>query len=145
MKLLVTALVLAVSMVFSLPAAHAAGDGLTEKMNALFPKKQAEPSKREVPAAPALSAPEAFAKVSGPKAALTWSEVAGATEYHVQVATDPNFKWLVSNEYHVKGTTFEANNLEAGKTYYWRVAAVNTHNWDTFRKSVFATSSFNAQ
>lgn len=145
MKFLVSALVLAVSMVFAAPATYAAGDGLTQKMNSLFPKPKADPSKREVPVAPVLSAPKAFSKVSGGKASLTWGEVAGASEYHVQVATDPNFKWLVNNDYHVKATNFETAALEAGKTYYWRVAAVKTSNWDTFRKSVFAHSTFVAE
>lgn len=118
------------------------GGGLTEKMNALFPKPKTDPAKSDVPAKPDLASPAYYASVAGDKTTLTWKAVAGADEYHVQVATDANFKWLVANDYHFKGTSFEVTGLEAGKHYFWRVAAVKSKNWDTFRKSFFAMSMF---
>lgn len=122
---------------------HGGGHGqLAEKMNALFPHKQADPGKRDVPAKPELESPAYFAKITGAQTTLKWKEVANAEEYHVQVATDANFKWLVANDYHVKGGTFEATNLEPGKHYFWRVAAVKPSNWSTFRRSFFAMSMF---
>lgn len=126
--------------------AHGGGGGhhgdLTEKMNALFPQPQADAEKRKVPEKPELAGPASFSKIEGGKVTLQWKAVEGADEYHVQLATDPNFKWLVANDYHVKATSFDASGLEPGKHYFWRVAAVKSHNWSTFRRSFFASSSF---
>nr|BFD64464.1 hypothetical protein BdHM001_31450 [Bdellovibrio sp. HM001] len=122
---------------------HGGGHGgLTEKMNALFPQPKADPTKNEVPAKPQLESPGYYQAIKADKTTLTWKAVAGADEYHVQVATDANFKWLVANEYSVKGNSFEVTGLEAGKHYFWRVAAVKSNNWSTFRKSFFAMSMF---
>lgn len=152
MKTLVSLLAFALTLVLTSPVlaedaaqggGHGGGHGgLTEKMNALFPQPEKDPAKNEVPAKPELVSPAYFASVKADKTALTWKAVAGADVYHVQVATDPNFKWLVANENAVKGTTFEATGLEAGKHYFWRVAAVKSNNWSTFRKSFFAMSMF---
>lgn len=148
MKILVSLLAFAFTLALTSPsvaeeAAHGGGHGnLAEKMNSLFPQPQEQPAKHDVPAKPELASPAYFSEIKGDKASLQWKAVAGADEYHVQVATDPNFKWLVANDYHVKATSFEATGLEAGKHYFWRVAAVKTANWDTFRKSFFAMSMF---
>ena len=147
MKVLVSLLAFAATLALTSPSlaeeGHGGGHGgLSEKMNSLFPPKQAQAEKRDVPAKPELAAPAFFAKVAGDKTNLEWKAVAGADEYHVQVATDPNFKWLVANEYHHKATSFEVTGLEAGKQYFWRVAAVKDNNWTTFRKGFFAQSMF---
>lgn len=148
MKILLSLLAFAATLALTSPSLAEEGSGggghgnLAEKMNALFPPQKAQPAKREVPGKPELSAPAYFSQVTGDKATLQWKEVTGADEYHVQVATDPNFKWLVANEYHHKATSFEAAGLEAGKQYFWRVAAVKSTNWDTFRKGFFAMSMF---
>lgn len=142
-SLLAFALTLTLTSVSLAEGGHGGGHGnLAEKMNSLFPEPQAQPEKRAVPAKPDLSSPAYFSEVKGDKVELKWTAVPGADEYHVQVATDPNFKWLVANEYHHKTTSFEATGLEAGKHYFWRVSAVKSKNWDTFRKSFFATSMF---
>jgi hypothetical protein len=116
--------------------------GLAAKMNALFPQPADHPDKRKVPEKPELSSPAYFTEIKGDKATLQWKAVEGADEYHVQVATDPNFKWLAANDYHVKATSFDVSGLEAGKHYFWRVAAVKSENWKTFRRSFFAGSMF---
>lgn len=146
MKILISLVAFAMTLALSTQSLAAGGAGghgdLTEKMNALFPPKEAKPEKRDVPAKPELVAPSYFATINGDKTNLEWKAVEGAGEYHVQVATDANFKWLVANEYHVKANNFEVSGLKAGHHYYWRVAAVKPNNWDTFRKSFFATSMF---
>lgn len=149
MKILVSLFAFALTLALTSPSLAADGGGhggghggLTEKMNALFPQPEPKTEKREVPAKPELVAPTYFSSVNGDKVTLQWKAVEGADEYHVQVATDPNFKWLVSNENFAKGTSFEVTGLEAGKHYFWRVAAVKSHNWSTFRKSFFAMSMF---
>ena len=150
MKILISLITFVCTLALTSPSVAAEGGGehggghgnLTEKMNALFPHKKADPEKSNVPAKPELAGPAYFSKIDADKTTLTWKAVPTADEYHVQVATDPNFKWLTANEYHVKDTTFEATNLVPGKHYYWRVAAVKSTNWSTFRKSFFAMSMF---
>lgn len=118
---------------------------LNKEMNSLFPEKQKNASLSASPAAVKLVAPQFLGKVSGTSAKLEWTDVNGASNYHVQVATDPNFKWLVANDAWVKGTSFEATQLEAGQTYYWRVAAVRSQNESMFTKSLFTSSAFTTQ
>lgn len=113
-------------------------------MNSLFPEKKANPEVARTPATVELLTPKFLAKVEG-AAHLEWKEVSGADAYHLQVATDPNFKWLLVNDHFVKGTSFEFDKAEAGKKYFWRVAAYNTHNDSMFNKSLFNSSAFVAK
>lgn len=92
-----------------------------------------------------LETPAAFAKVQGGSATLKWTESQGADSYHVQVATDPNFKWLVKNENFYKGTSMDVGGLEAGKQYFWRVAGMKGDNDPEYIKGFFANSSFEAR
>lgn len=112
------------------------------EMNKLFPKKEADLTKRVPPAKPELVSPEFHATVDAKAVELKWKEVSGATHYHVQVAKDPNFKWLVSDNFEVKETSFKVEGLEAGKNYFWRVLSVNKNMEQLFTKSPFAPSSF---
>ncbi|MGZ3772511.1 MAG: fibronectin type III domain-containing protein [Pseudobdellovibrionaceae bacterium] len=147
MKILVSVLTfaftLALTSISVAEEAHVGGhENLPEKMNSLFPQPQPQLTKRQVPAKPELANPAFNSQVNGNKISLQWKQVSGADEYHVQVATDSTFKWLVAEDFHVKATSYEVVGLTAGTKYYWRVAAVNTQNWNTFRKSFFAMNSF---
>ena len=115
---------------------------LNEKMNSLFPEKQPNSAVSAVPETVKLTSPKFLSQVLAGSVKLEWSPIAGATNYHVQVATDPNFKWLVSNDQWVKTNSFEASQLEAGKKYYWRVAAVKSQNDAMYTKSLFVSSVF---
>lgn len=122
---------------------HGGGhEDLGKKMNSLFPPKEADMAAQAVPAKPELTSPEYFQAIKGETTTLKWKAAQGAQVYHVQVATDSNFKWLVAENHDVKDTSFEVTKLEAGKHYFWRVASVRPDNWKTFRKSYFATSIF---
>jgi hypothetical protein len=153
MKILVSvfAFVLTLTLAFNTLASeeshggHGGHEELSKKMNSLFPEKEANLAARKAPEKPALTSPAYFAAIKGNAVKLEWKASEGAEEYHVQVATDPNFKWLVTENFAVKGTSFDLSTLEAGKQYYWRVAAVKPNNWSTFRKSFFATSMFETQ
>jgi hypothetical protein len=107
-----------------------------------FPKKEADKSLATRPAAPELVEPLFMTNVTNGAVTLKWKEVPGSTNYHLQLATDPNFKWLVVNETLFTGTYFEAKNLEAGKHYYWRVAAQKGTNEPAYTKSAFNKSMF---
>ncbi len=107
-----------------------------------FPKKEADRTLAIRPVAPELLEPVFMTKVTNGAVTLKWKEVPGTTNYHLQLATDANFKWLVVNEVLYKGTYFEAKNLEAGKHYYWRVASQKGDNEPTYTKSGFNKSMF---
>lgn len=110
-------------------------------MNSLFPEKQKIAKLSARPSVVDLVSPKFMAKVTG-TAKLEWKAVAGANAYHVQVATDPNFKWLIADDHFVKTNSFEVTKTEAGQKYYWRVAAENTENDSMFTKSNFVSSVF---
>lgn len=119
----------------------AAGHEAKAEENIGIAQPEFDASKSFAPAKPKLAEPAAFAKVSGP-VQLKWAAVDTATNYHVQVATDPNFKWILVEDHFVQPTEFTFSTGEAGKTYWWRVAAVKNNNKPTHMKSFFASSSF---
>lgn len=118
---------------------------LATRMNSLFPEKQKDPIVGSRPEITKLTAPKFLSKVAAGSVKLEWTAVENTTNYHVQVATDPNFKWLVANNTNVQGTSFEAANLEAGKRYFWRVASVKSDNISMFTKSIFVSSAFDTK
>ncbi len=131
------------------PAAdsHAASDKHKDQaaeMNSLFPPLERNSKLTARPAAVELTAPKFLAKVSG-EAKLEWKAAKGANSYHIQVATDPNFKWLVAQEQMLKITSFSFTKTESGKKYYWRVAAFNSDNDAMYTKSNFTSSVFVAK
>ena len=126
---------------------HEANSGhkdLSSEMNSLFPEKQKIIQLGTTPAVVEIKAPKFLSKITTP-AKLEWKEARGANAYHVQVATDPNFKWLVAEDHFVKTTSFEVTKTEAGRKYYWRVAAYNTDNDSMYAKSNFSGSVFVAK
>lgn len=121
---------------------HAEGKGQHRDNTGLFPQPKADLSRGTPPASPELTAPAFQSKVADTEVALTWNASEGANAYHVQVATDPNFKWLKADEHWVKDTTFQVKDLEKGKHYYWRVAPWRDANKAASNKGSFAVSTF---
>jgi hypothetical protein len=121
---------------------EAAKHGGGEHKAPLFPQPVADKSKVALPGTPELVEPAFMTKVTGAAVTLKWNSVIGADFYTVQVATDPNFKWLVTADPLHKTTTFEVKGLEAGKHYYWRVFAGKSDNDATYTKSLAAKSMF---
>lgn len=56
--------------------------------------------------------------------ALSWSAVAKATGYWLEVALDPTFKKMVVSRWGLMQSSFQAQDLEPG-LYYWRVASLD--------------------
>ncbi len=128
------------------PAAHAGGHGnLSEKMNSLFPEKQKNENVGARPNKTELTSPIFLATVGAGTVKLKWKDTATATDYHVQIATDPNFKWLVANEKFVKTTSYEFAKAESGKRYFWRVASFKADNNSSYTKANFVSSAFNVK
>ncbi len=98
-----------------------------------------------VPAKTRLLSPKALDKISGGSVSLKWEAVPNAEVYHVQVATDPRFKWMVSEKMDVTGESYNVAGLESGKQYFWRVAARRPTNDAGYTKGAFTFSSFEIQ
>ena len=114
------------------------------KMSSLFPTKQKNADLGARPAVTELTSPAFLAVVGAGSVKLEWKAVPTATDYHVQVATDPNFKWLVANEKFVKTNSYDFK-AEAGKRYFWRVASFKGDNNPSYTKSNFVGSAFNVK
>lgn len=111
-----------------------------EKVAKVMPQPVADKAKATLPSKVELVEPKAFATVSGTSVELQWKAATGATSYRVQVAKDPNFKWLVTQQDFVKDTKFTISGLEAGAEYHWRVFPWAKENDPTWT-SGFATRS----
>jgi subtilisin-like proprotein convertase family protein len=77
------------------------------------------------PGAPTLLTPPNGATGTSTSAVLTWSAVANATGYTVEVATDAGFTNIIHTN-SVAGTTDTVNGLAILTQYFWRVRAENT-------------------
>lgn len=113
-----------------------------ERKNDFFPRKPADKSLSARPEIPTLQEPKALSQVSGDKVTLKWAPVPTAESYRLQVATDPNFKWLVTQQDFYKNTSFDLTGLQAGNHYFWRVYAMKTNNEAGFSSSFPSVSSF---
>ncbi|MBX3016489.1 MAG: fibronectin type III domain-containing protein [Bdellovibrionaceae bacterium] len=104
------------------------------------PQPVADLTKSTLPGRVSLTEPKALAKVDA-TVTLKWTAATGADVYHVQVAKDPRFKWLVVDNANVTGESFQTPALEAGP-YFWRVAGRKPANDATYTKGYFTNSSF---
>ncbi len=102
----------------------------------LFPPKTPIKELTTRPEAPQNLEPAPFTNTGTTSVVLKWGLVEGADQYHLQVATDPNFKWLIYNGEFEKTNSYPLSGLEAKKTYYWRVWAKKTKNDPTYTKSL---------
>jgi hypothetical protein len=138
MKLL--SILLGFALVLAL-STQAIAKGEEHGNGALYPPPKANLEDSALPGKVELVEPTFNSSVSG-SVTLKWNEVANAQNYHLQVATDPNFKWLKADEHMYTGTSYEVKDLEAGKHYYWRVAATNQGKWVGSTKGYYSKSMF---
>lgn len=124
----------------ALAAEDAHGEGHGHGHDVGVPQPVADRSKVAVPGRVELTEPKALAKVDA-TVTLKWTASAGADVYHVQVAKDPRFKWLVVDNANVTGESFQTPSLDAGP-YFWRVAGRKPTNDASYTKGFFTTSSF---
>lgn len=114
----------------------------SEGLKPLFEIKPADKSVTTAPDAIKVIEPAWFAKLTSNSTVLKWTASPTATQYHLQVATDPNFKWLVVNDYNVKDTQYTLENLEKQTQYYWKVYPVKGDNEPSYLKGKYAKSMF---
>lgn len=63
---------------------------------------------------------------------LTWTALAGATVYHVQVSTNPAFSSFVYENENLAATSIGLTNLNGKTNYYFRVKGKNQNNSGDF-------------
>jgi uncharacterized protein YjdB len=78
-----------------------------------------------VPAVPTLLSPSNGAKDLSLSPSLQWNAVTGAKTYRIQISKESSFGTILIDNATLTGNTFQANNLEEGVAYYWRVNAAN--------------------
>jgi hypothetical protein len=92
------------------------------------------------PVAPVLVSPGNGSYFDSQSTTLNWSAVPGATEYDLQVATDPLFLNLVVDMQGITGASFDLSGLVLNTRYDWRVRARNAggeSDWSVFSFCVY--------
>lgn len=75
---------------------------------------------------PELITPAPGASDLGLRPIFQWHPVRGANEYNLMLAADSGFTVPIINQKDIPGNAWQSETaLEAGKTYYWKVQAVN--------------------
>ncbi|MBI3787126.1 MAG: fibronectin type III domain-containing protein, partial [Ignavibacteriales bacterium] len=77
------------------------------------------------PGAPILNSPADSAKGVPTTITLSWDSTAGATTYHLQVATDSAFTKIVADQVSLTVRSFSVTGLLNGTNYFWHVSASN--------------------
>jgi hypothetical protein len=96
-------------------------------------------------AAPALVSPADNAANQPQTLTLQWSALAGATAYHVQVATDAGFSTgVILDDAGVTSTSTVVSGLLQSTTYYWRVSAANAGGEGAFSTARSFSTQFPA-
>ena len=130
---------------FILPSPLWAGPQGGHSRPPLFEPKIADKSKATIPDKTKLLTPKPLSKIdkdSAESTVLTWEPIPNATSYRIQIATDANFKWLVTDVLSHEGTSYPMAGLEKGKQYFWRVAGVKRDNDAGYIQGHFTWSSF---
>jgi|GEM_PF-4250437 len=94
------------------------------------------------PDIPELSFPENEYDTGDRNPLLIWSEVDGASRYHLQVDSDPGFTNPRIDEAVLSGNSFQPDFfLETGVRYYWRVASANRYGESHYTPAWYFTCS----
>jgi hypothetical protein len=80
----------------------------------------------DVPNAPSLLTPANGATGQPLQPTFTWSAVAGADNYTIEIATDSGFSNIVDSDTGSDTTYTPTSDLDGATTYYWRVSADNS-------------------
>jgi hypothetical protein len=97
---------------------------LKENQGSMIPKGKAPTPPQNLLPPPQLISPETFAKINVSDVTIGWSQISGANEYWIEIATDSRFSSLFQMIKNVKGTSYKFSNLPPN-VYYWRVASVD--------------------
>ncbi|MDD4309793.1 MAG: M6 family metalloprotease domain-containing protein, partial [Candidatus Cloacimonetes bacterium] len=89
----------------------------------------------ELPGIPDLLSPVNNATGVSVNPMFNWNSSFLATEYRLQIAFDPYFANMLLDISNVTGLSYNATNLLANTTFYWRVAGVNVAGISNFSLS----------
>ena len=78
-----------------------------------------------IPAATQLTGPSNGATDQALESELTWGSVGNATEYFIEIATNPAFGTAVVESGVVGSNSYTPSNLSPLTIYYWRITAAN--------------------
>ncbi len=120
---------------------HKEGAKAHKDWNEVFKQPMSNTALSQIPEQTQLLEPEFLTQVKVDEVTLKWKPVEGA-KYHLQVATDPNFKWLVVNDHLVDYTEYALKSLQPNQQYFWRVFTQKPENTRTFTKGLAVSSSF---
>lgn len=83
-------------------------------------------------APPTLVSPEDESKYLEHKLSFRWEPFDGADKYHIQLATDKDFKNIKFEDSSITLFSYEISNLESFTKYYWRVRVKIGDRWGFF-------------
>ena len=81
----------------------------------------------QTPMAPILYSPGNNTQGWNTSLTLIWYKVSIATNYHVQLSTDPSFNTLIVNDSTLTDSTKAVSGLQNNTWYYWRVKGRNSY------------------
>jgi hypothetical protein len=87
-----------------------------------------------IPDPPSLSSPSDGTQLTTTDVTFQWSAVSNATDYEIQISSDPLFNDVIE-DYTTGGSTSFVWTFDAGGTYYWRVASINDAGESDFSSS----------
>lgn len=149
MKLFISilSLITLISYPVSFAADHESGhkeEKSHKDWNEVFKQPVGNEALAQAPEKTQIIEPTFLAPITGSEVTLKWTPVVGV-KYHLQVATDPNFKWLVMDEALVTYTEYNLKNITAGQQYFWRVYTQKPENNNSYTKGPAVSSSFEVQ
>ncbi len=94
-----------------------------------------------LPTVPSFVAPANGVTNLAQPVVLDWSDIAGATLYHVQVDNNSDFSSPTTDN-QPTASTYSVSGLTAGTVFYWRMRAQNACGWSAWSASrTFTTAS----
>ena len=120
---------------------HAASRHQTAHAGPGIPQPQPILHLGQPPKPPTLVSPAPLSVINSKTVELQWTKEPEAFTYHVQVAKDPMFKWLIHEHHEVKDNRYLVTDLPTGQVF-WRVFSQKPQNQAGLWKSPAAWSSF---
>ena len=78
-----------------------------------------------LPAAPVMVSPSNEATGISTNPSFSWQPLQDVQSYSIQIASDRQFRTIVTEQSGLTSTSFSFTGLEPSTTYYWRLSAVN--------------------
>ncbi len=121
---------------------HSDGHSGKEYLN-FYPSHKPVKAKTQMPPAVIIEQPKPFEKISSSSVVLKWAPQDQTQNYHLQIAKDPQFKWLIVEKNPITAHQFELDlTPDSPEQIFWRVAPLSPSNDNGYTKGPFSASSF---